>query len=220
MTSSDDRSIVIVEDDRLERERLRLLVSGEPGLACAGAFPSAEEFLRFEKSLEPDLVILDLELGRISGIDCLKELLRRGRSYPVYVLTNHDDPGWFFAALESGAMGYSVKGISATKTIDTLHALLAGEARIDASVAYLMRKRFIDAQKANENFSKLTERETETLKFLASGLTDKEVAKELGLSHKTIENRVGGILKKLHACSRTQAVATAMGVGFWWDIEG
>ncbi len=210
MTINRTRTISIVEDCREDRERLKLIIDGEPDFTCRGDFSDVDEFLSFEPVLKPDLLILDLELGRKSGIDCLKSLLEKGRTYPVYVLTQHDDPQWFFAALESGAMGYGIKGISATKIVETVQALLAGEARIDSLVAHLMRTRFLELHRSSQSVAKLTHREAETLRFLASGMTDREVATELSLSPRTIENRVCTILRKLHANNRAQAIATAV----------
>lgn len=204
---SDPIRVAIVEDQSEVRDFLRAIVAGTPGLAYVGDFPSAKPFLNVERILEPDLVILDLELPGISGVECARELRARGRRAEILVLTVHDDADWLFPALAAGANGYLVKPIEPATLVDAIRDLHAGGAPMSAPIARRVLAEFRDEQARRAELAALTRREREVLVALTRGLRYREIASELGIEKSTVQRHLHHIYDKLHVHNATAAAA-------------
>jgi len=220
MTSSSSSSsvhrVALVEDRREVREQWAGLLDGFDGFACVCACSSGEEALRAIPPLRPDIVLMDIFLPGMSGIECtvrLKEVLPESR---VLILTASDDEEMVFPALEAGADGYLLKhstpGELHHALLDVLHGGVPMTSGIARRVAGFFRRRGT----ARNEMVRLSQRETEVLDLLAKGFVNKEIADRLSLSVETIRSYLKNIYEKMHVHSRAEAVAkyiTGRGAG-------
>lgn len=199
--------VAIVEDHAGLRSSLRAIVSGTPGLVCVGDFPAARPFLKLERVLQPDVVVLDLELPGMSGAECARELRSRGGRPEVLVFTIHDDAGSVFPALAAGASGYLVKPVEPAHLVAAIRELHAGGAPMSAHVARRVLTEFRAHQDRQVELEALTSREREVLTCLARGLRYREIAEELRIDKSTVATHLHHIYEKLHVRSATAATA-------------
>ena len=198
--------VVIVEDDRAVRENLSALIRSDNRLRLLGAFGSAEEALREIPVLQPDLVVMDINLPRMSGLECVvrvKNLLPR---LHVLMLTVYEDDDSIFRALKAGANGYLVKRDAAEKLLDALQEIQHGGAPMSAHIARQVVQFFHRSEKPAVESEHLSPREYEILDLLVKGLILKEAADQLGIGLETVRTHVNHIYHKLHVRSRTEAV--------------
>jgi DNA-binding NarL/FixJ family response regulator len=198
--------VVIVEDDRAVRENLEALIRTDDRLRLLGAFASAEDALRELPLLQPSLVVMDINLPRMSGIDCvvrLKILLPR---VLVLMLTVYEDDDSIFRALKAGANGYLVKRDAAEKLLEALQEVQHGGAPMSAHIARQVVQFFHPSETPAIESERLSPRESEILDQLVKGLVLKEVADQLGIGLETVRTHVTHIYQKLHVRSRTEAV--------------
>jgi DNA-binding NarL/FixJ family response regulator len=198
--------VVIVEDDRAVRENLAALIRTDERLRLLGAFGSAEEAVRETPVLQPVLAVMDINLPRMSGIECvvrLKNLLPR---LHVLMLTVYEDDDSIFRALKAGANGYLVKRDAAEKLLDALQEVQHGGAPMSAHIARQVVQFFHRSERPAAESERLSPRESEILDLLVKGLVLKEVADQLGTGLETVRSHVTHIYQKLHVRSRTEAV--------------
>lgn len=198
--------VIIVEDDRAVRENLATLVRTDDRLRLLGAFGTAEEALSAVPALQPRLAVMDINLPRMNGIECvvrLKVLLPRVH---VLMLTVYEDDDSIFRALKAGANGYLVKRDAAEKLLDALQEVQHGGAPMSAHIARQVVQFFHRSEKPAAESEHLSPREYEILDLLVKGLVLKEVAEQLGIGLETVRTHVTHIYQKLHVRSRTEAV--------------
>ena len=198
--------VVIVEDDRAVRENLEALIRTDERLRLLGAFASAEDALREIPLLHPGVVVMDINLPRMSGIECvgrLKILLPR---VLVLMLTVYEDDDSIFRALKAGANGYLVKRDAAEKLLEALQEVQHGGAPMSAHIARQVVQFFHRSETPAIEDERLSPRESEILDQLVKGLVLKEVADQLGIGLETVRTHVNHIYQKLHVRSRTEAV--------------
>lgn len=199
--------VALVEDRREVREQWASLLNGFEDFSCVCACSSGEEALQAIPPLKPDIVLMDIFLPRMSGIECtvrLKELLPESR---VLILTASDDEEMVFSALEAGADGYLLKHSAPGELHHALLDILHGGVPMTSGIARRVAGFFRRRGKARNEMERLSQRETEVLDLLAKGFINKEIADRLSLSVETIRSYLKNIYEKMHVHSRAEAVA-------------
>jgi DNA-binding NarL/FixJ family response regulator len=198
--------VIIVEDDRAVRENLAVLVRTDERLRLLGAFVSAEEALREIPVLQPQLVVMDINLPRMNGIECVARLKLLLPQVLVLMLTVYEDDDSIFRALKAGASGYLVKRDASEKLLEALQEVQHGGAPMSAHIARQVVQFFHRSELPSTEAERPSPREREILDLLVKGLVLKEVADQLGIGLETVRTHVNHIYQKLHVRSRTEAV--------------
>ena len=206
--------VVIADDHPVFRRGLKALLDGEDGLSVVGEASDGLEAVSVVLELVPDVVVLDLHMPLLGGVEAAKQMLEALPSLGVLVLTMHEDDELVFAAMKAGARGYLVKTTDDDEIVRAVQAIGAGEAIFSATIAQRMMGYFtaISSSKAVV-FPQLTDRERDVLELMASGLDNTSIAHQLSLSGKTVRNRVSAIFTKLQVADRAQAIVRAREAG-------
>lgn len=199
--------IVIVEDDPLFRENLKLLVGGDGAIEIAGVFSSAEEALPAIARLKPDIALVDLGLPGMSGIELIKRIRSSRPGVEVLAHTVYDERDTVFAAIKAGAAGYLLKGCGPADLIDALHTLYNGGAPMSQKIARRLIQEFQQSG-ADEQYV-LTPREKEIVKGIEMGLAYKQLAARFNISRNTVHSHIKHIYEKLQAKDREEALVKA-----------
>ena len=199
-------NVAIVEDDDGVRENLEQLIQGTDGFACTGAYRSAETALKGVLANPPDVVLMDINLPRASGIECVQQLRVHCPKLNVLMLTVYDDGDNIFRALEAGANGYLLKRTPPAEILKAIQEVHAGGAPMTSSIARRVLQSFHQRERTTPPTEKLTMRETEILDLLSKGYRYKEIAGLLELHFDTVHSHVRNIYNKLQVRSRTEAV--------------
>ncbi len=206
--------VLIVDDQRLMREGLRTLLELEPGIEVVGEAADGREALaRYEES-KPDVVLMDVRMPVMDGVEATRRLTESDPSAKVIILTTFDDDAYVFDGLRAGALGYLLKDVSGADLAEAIRTVAGGGALIEPSVARKVVKAFArlsPQQRSTEPVlaEPLSEREKEVLRLLAQGLSNREIAERLFLAEGTVKNYVTSILQKTGARDRTQAAILA-----------
>lgn len=204
-------TIGIVEDDWRIRCGLSAILQEEPDFECVGEFASSEEALKHLPKLNPKVVIMDVNLPGMSGIECVQQLTAGANPPQVIMLTVRQDSEIIFASLAAGACGYLLKPPTASQLVDAVRDVFFGGAPMTASIARRVAQSFKKQQTKTPDTSILTPREVEVLELLAKGFAYKEVAADLLISYSTVQRHIESIYRKLHVHSRTHAVNKFLG---------
>lgn len=209
--------ILIADDHPLFRTGLRSLLESVADTEVVGEAASGREAVELACRLTPDIVVMDLNMPDLNGIEATRQIVQSTKDVHVLVMTMHEDDESVFAALRAGARGYQLKGAAQAETLRAIRAVTNGEAILGPAIAvrlqsYLTRPPTADPGDA---FPQLTEREVEVLRLLAERMTNAEIASNLFLSQKTVRNYVSSILAKLQVADRAEArlMARAAGLG-------
>ncbi len=200
-------SVSIVEDDAITRDGLQKLIEQSPGLRCVGAYGSAEEALRQFASHPSDVVLMDINLPKMSGIECVSRLKQAAPGVQVLMLTVYEKPEAVFQALRAGASGYLVKRTAPRDLLPAIQDVLAGGAPMSSHIARKVVQYFQDLGPSTRDTIRLSPREREILVMLADGDYYKEIADKLGISITTVRSHIQHVYEKLHVRTRTEAVA-------------
>ena len=199
--------VLLVEDLVPVREAFELLLGWTDGFACAGAVGSAEEALALPAEVRPDVILLDVGLPGLTGIEALAPLRTRWPRAEVLMLTVHDDADAVFEALEAGASGYLVKATPPDAVLAAIRELHGGGAPMSSSVA----RKVVEAFRRPDRAAGLSPREREVLDLLVAGKTGRQIAEALFVSPTTVAFHVRQIYEKLHVHTRGEAVAHVLG---------
>jgi DNA-binding NarL/FixJ family response regulator len=202
--------VALVEDKRDVRESWSRLISSFPDFSCVCLCSSGEEALRLIPPARPDVILMDIFLPRMSGIDCtarLKELLPQTQ---ILILTAVDDNELVFLALEAGADGYLLKRTKPADLRAALLDVLGGGAPMTSEIARRVVESFRQRARTRDEIVRLTVREEEVLVLLSKGYSNKEIAERLTLSVDTVRSHLKHIYEKMHVRSRTEAVVRYM----------
>lgn len=212
--------VLLVDDQRLMREGLRTLLELEPGLAVAGEAANGQEALALYAELKPDVVLMDVRMPVLDGVEATRRLLARDPAAHVIILTTFDDDEYVFEGLRAGAQGYLLKDVSIQELADAIRTVVGGGVLIQPSVARKVVAEFARLRPPAPHPGPttglpepLSERELEVLRLLADGLTNREIADRLFLAEGTVKNYVTNILGKIGARDRTQAALRARELG-------
>lgn len=200
-------TFAIVEDDLPTREAVISLLSSEPRFRCVGAFASAEEALARIVAAAPEVVLADINLPGLNGIDFVARLKAALRSVQVLMLTTYEDSDKIFRSLRAGAAGYLLKRCIATDLVTAIDQVHAGGAPMSMPIARKVVAHFHQATMAADHseLQQLTAREREILELLATGCLYKEIGDRLQISFSTVRAHLRNIYEKLHVQSRTEA---------------
>ena len=201
------KTVVIVEDDRALRDELLRILAGAPDLQCLGAFSSAEDALRSIPKRAPDVVLMDIKLPKMSGIECVAELKKLLPALQIIMLTVYEDSEMIFRALRSGASGYLLKSSSPSKLLAAIQDVQEGGAPLSSYIARKVVQHFQHEGELARDSHGLSSRESEVLGLLASGYIYKEIADKLQIGIETVRTHVKNICLKMHVRSRLEAVA-------------
>ncbi len=202
--------VVVIEDQRELREGLKTLLDFTPNFRCVKSFGSMEDALRNIEADVPDLILTDIGLPQMNGIEGTRILREKFPELPIVVLTVHSEDDKIFQALCAGANGYLLKNTPAAKIIESLTEVLGGGAPMSPDVAHRVVQLFRTFAPPPEADYRLTEQETRILKMLVDGHHYKTAAYELGISTSTVSFHLNNIYEKLQVHSKTEAVAKAL----------
>ncbi|MBU6409432.1 MAG: response regulator transcription factor [Verrucomicrobia bacterium] len=204
-------TVSIVEDDRETRESLGELLNGAPGLRCLRNYPTGEAALLGIPAEKPNVVLVDINLPGISGIECVSKLKGQLPQLQVLMITTYEDGDLIFRSLRAGASGYLLKKTPHAKLIEAIKEVHSGGAPMSMQIARKVVQHFHQIQQPVFNVDKLTKREQEILALLAKGRRYKEIMDDLGLSLSTVRTHLAHIYGKLHVQSRTEAAVKFLG---------
>jgi DNA-binding NarL/FixJ family response regulator len=198
--------VLIAEDHAVVREGTRKLLERDPLIETVGEAEDGRQAVTLAGQLQPDVILLDLRLPHLSGIEVIGEVRRASPNTRVMVLSAYDEDDYVFAALEAGAGGYMLKTAHASEVIDAIHAVSRGEVVLHPVVAAKLLRARISGPRFRDEVEELSEREREILQLASRGLRNKDIARELSLSRRTVEGHLSHIFAKLGVSSRTEAV--------------
>jgi DNA-binding NarL/FixJ family response regulator len=201
--------VIIVEDDHEMREGLKSIIQSNPALECTDAFASGEEALDQIPARSPDIVLMDIHLPGISGIECIKQLKPSLPHTQFMMCTVYEDNENVFDSLCAGASGYLLKNSPPIKITDSIIDLYQGGSPMSSTIARKVIQAFRPATVQHADIEKLTPRERELLDLLSKGYRYKEIADKLFISFETVRTHIHNIYEKLHVQSRTEALNKA-----------
>jgi DNA-binding NarL/FixJ family response regulator len=211
MKSSPFIGVAVVEDNRRVRDNLAAQINRSPRFRCVSRHGTGEEALRILPSTRPDVVLMDINLPGMSGIECIRRLRERLPEANILMLTVYEEGEKIFESLKAGANGYLLKGISARELLEAIAQVHAGGSPMTGLIARKVVQFFKRLGRASEQVEGLSPREREILERLGGGAASKEIADALGLSVHTVRMHIRGIYRKLHVHSRSEVVAKYMG---------
>jgi DNA-binding NarL/FixJ family response regulator len=201
--------VAIVEDDPRWRANLEVLLRETEGLECIGSYPSGEAAVADLPRRRPQVVLMDINLPKMSGVECTRQLRALLPEVQIVMLTVYDDSDRIFQALQMGANGYLLKRASADEILQAIQDVHRGGAPMSAYIARKVVQSFQHQTPSTRPDEVLSKRETEVLGYVSRGYSDKEVAEALGLTPATVRSYLKTTYSKLHVHSRTQAIAKA-----------
>ncbi len=209
--------ILIVDDHAVVRAGLRLLLSADPEMQIAGEAGDGAEALRLARDLAPDVVLMDISMPDMNGIEATRRIKALCPGVAVLALTMHEDDQYFFEMLAAGASGYIPKRAAPTDLLSAIHAVKNGGVFLFPSVARLLVRDYLQRAEeqgdAGQPFDALTDREREVLTCIAQGQSNQEVAEQLSISVKTVNRHRENIMAKLNLHSRVELVHYAIEKG-------
>ena len=221
MTGDGPITVLLVDDHPLVRQGLLAVLSAAEGIAVAGEASDGRAAVELAAELGPDVVIMDLQLPGLHGIDATREIVAARPATAVLVLTMFEDDDMVFSAVSAGAVGYLLKGADGADIVTAVRAAGAGQAVFGAALAQRLRTWFTRGPRPlTAPFPQLTAREREILDGVAAGLTNAQIAQHMFLSAKTVANNVSNILAKLQLAERGQAIVAARDAGLGRRPDG
>jgi DNA-binding NarL/FixJ family response regulator len=198
--------VAIVEDDARVRAELAALIERAPGFGCLGIYADGETALADIPRQKPDVVLMDINLPGMSGIECVRQLKAVLPSVQIVMLTVYDEVGQLFSSLMAGACGYLLKRTPSSKLLEAITEARLGGAPMTRKIARKLVQYFNELGVVSPEMGSLSKREQATLGLLAEGFRYKEIAEKLGISFNTVREYVHSIYQKLHVTSRAEAV--------------
>ena len=207
--------ILIADDHPLFRDGLRALLNSVADTEVVGEATSGAEAISIAAALQPDIILMDINMPGVNGIEATRSILQTSPHIGVLVVTMFEDDDSVFAAMRAGARGYLLKGADQAEVLRAIHAVASGEAIFSPAIAHRLMQYFsaVSSQMRPLAFPQLTEREREILELIAQGHSNTDIATRLYLSAKTVRNHVSNIFNKLQVADRAQAIILARDAG-------
>ncbi len=209
-------NLLLVDDHAVVRSGLRMLLGSESDVEIVGEAGTAREAIEAAEQLRPDVILMDIGLPDLSGIEATREIKKRFPKVAIVALTIHEDEEYFFKMLEAGASGYVPKRAAPDELLTAIRAAASGEVYLYPSLAKLLVKDYLNQEHpADEknNLDGLTDREREVLTYLAEGASNNQIGAALVISPKTVERHRENIMRKLNLHSRSELVRYAIRKG-------
>jgi len=204
--------VLIADDHAILRQGLKQILELEKDITVIAQASNGDEAIKLARSLKPDVILMDINMPGTSGLQAIKTLKEEKNPSKIVVLTIHEDREYLFKTIQMGAEGYVLKDAEPDVLIDAIKSVYAGQTYIQANMTKELVKEFNRItlhEKEKKNECNLTNREIEVLELIAEGMINKEIAKKLYISEKTVKNHVSNIFKKLNVADRTQAAIYA-----------
>jgi DNA-binding NarL/FixJ family response regulator len=206
--------VLLVDDQDLLRAGYRMILSGEPDMAIVGEAADGAEAVAVARATSPDVVVIDVRMPRMNGIEATRRMLEQPSPPAVLVLTTFDLDEYVLDALRAGASGFLLKDLNAAHLAEAIRTVHRGEALLAPSTTRRLVDRFTAQAPARpELLEGLTDRETDVLRLVARGATNAEIAEDLRIAEGTVKTHVGRLLEKLAARDRIQLVLVAQEAG-------
>jgi len=211
--------VVVADDHALFRYGLKAMFANAEGFEVVGEAATGEEVVEQVAHTQPDIILMDIQMPGINGIEATRRVLQKDSSIGVVVVTMFEDDDSVFAAMRAGARGYVLKGADAEEVLKVVAAVAGGEAHFGPEIARRLMGFFSAPKPAapSEAFPELTAREAEVLDLIAQGLNNQDIARRLYLSPKTVRNHISNIFLKLQVADRAQAIVRAREAGLGGD---
>lgn len=210
--SGDAIRVLIADDHPMFRDGLRVVLSTEPALEVVGEAADGPEAVALAEELQPDVVVMDLNLPGLNGIEATRHVVADSPHVAVLVLTMFDDDDSVFSAVRAGARGYLLKGAGHEDVVAAIRAIVSGAVIFGPAIARRVQRYFAAPQRSGP-FPQLTEREHEVLDLVAGGRSNPEIAQTLYISEKTVRNHVSNLFTKLQVADRAHAIVRARSAG-------
>lgn len=217
--------VILAEDHAVVRQGTRQLLERYSDVEVIGEASDGQEAVALVQELKPDVVIMDVRMPRMSGIEATRKVKEQFPDVGILALTAHDDDEYVFALLEAGANGYLLKTAEIEELVKAIRSVHAGQSALDPLVTQKVVAQFMNGKslpdvmaQVSEEMDGLTSRELEVLRLVGQGLTNKEVAQQLYISDRTVQAHLSSIFSKLQVASRTEAVMYAIRKG-WITVD-
>jgi len=205
--------VLVVDDHAIIRKGIGAVLDLVPDIDLIGEAENGKQAIILDQELAPDVILMDLMMPEMNGIECIKQIKTQRPKARILVLTNFAGEEMIFPAIKAGAMGYHLKDSSPDTLVDAIRQVNQGVASLHPSIAKKVLEEFHSTEKRRLSEEPLTQREVEVLKLIAQGFENKEIAGQLIISDATVRTHVSNILGKLHLASRTQAALYALREG-------
>ena len=214
-------NLILADDHAVVRAGTRQLLERQPDLRVVGEAADGEEAVRLAKELKPHVVVMDVRMPKMSGVEATRRIKQEVPEVAVLVLTAHDDDEYVFALLQAGANGYLLKTAEMEELVRAIRAVAAGQSALDPVVTGKVVAQFASGRSlpdvlanVKDEYEGLTEREMEILRLVGRGLTNKDIGQQLYISDRTVQAHLSNIFSKLGVNSRTEAVMYAVRRGW------
>jgi DNA-binding NarL/FixJ family response regulator len=209
--------IVLVEDQMIVRRGIVSLLATVPDIEVAGEASDGREALAVIHARRPDVVVMDIRMPQMTGIAALQQLRASGNATPVILLTTFDEDPLFLQAVQAGASGFLLKDVSVERLAEAIRSVASGRTLLQPALTERVLK--VVQERGNEfdalpDPEKLTPRETDVIRLIAAGYSNREIAESLGMSEGSVKNHTSSVLSKLGARDRTRAVLRAIEIGY------
>lgn len=208
--STDSIKIMLADDHVLIREGIKQLLEFDGTMTVIEQAGDGEECLEKLKKVNPDILLLDINMPNVNGIETLEEIKKRNLPVKVLMLTVHSEIEYLIKAVDIGADGYILKDSGSEELKKAIHSILDGESYIQSSLIPALNSRLVNRDIDKEKIASLTKRECEILIQIASGRFNKEIATTLDITERTVKNHISSIFKKIDVSDRTQAAVFAI----------
>ena len=215
MRTKDKLKVLIADDHPLLREALHKTLDGEEDMEVIAEAGDGEEAVKLASEMKPDVVVMDIVMPKLNGIEATKKIKEVAPDIAILILTAYDDDEYVLGLLDAGAAGYLLKSARGRDLVDAIWTIRAGESVLHPNIIAKLLKRAMTAPVEEHKHSELlSERESEVLKLVALGMSNKEVAEKLFVSQRTVKAHLTNIFNKLNVASRSEAIVR----GLQWGL--
>jgi len=215
LAKKDELTVLIADDHPLVREALHRALDVEEDMKVVAEASDGEEAVKLASELKPDVVVMDIVMPKVNGIEATRKIKEIAPDTAILILTAYDDEEYVLGLLDAGAAGYLLKSARGRDLVGAIRAIRAGESVLHPNIiARLLKRATVTAVKENKAQGLLSERESEVLRLVALGMSNKEVAEKLFLSQRTIKAHLTSVFNKLNVASRSEAIVK----GLQWGL--